>query len=146
MHEHEICDVVILSAARPGLSANDQAVRLADAVLEFQTQGVSCAFVFGRYEGKAETGLAVFCNGVVGFADIAAYYAFTVLQQDSILRLGPVQKNRTREAVLQYATPHAAERFERIGFWRAVSAHEALLYDTFTFVPHVGEYYVAKKD
>lgn len=144
-----INDVLIFAVKRPGDSGETEAENVRRALGELRALGVKSLLAVGTYEGAHEIAICAFPGNDDTREKVSAL-AFVKYLQDSVLHLGTLQKNDTREAVLEYSLVNdngdlrpMPDCLERLGYWRAVDAIEAEYAPGSTFVPSLEQHYIA---
>jgi hypothetical protein len=140
----DLNEVLIFACRRPGDSIATEAENVRDALRFVRKLGVRAVLAVGTYEGRHEIAIVSFPGSEAKRERISAL-AFCRYLQDSVLHLGTLQKNGTREAILERTLLDFPldGHYERLGYWRAVSEAEAAHAPGCTFVPSQSQHYVA---
>ncbi len=144
-----IHDVLIFAVKRPGDSGETEAENIRLALGELRKLGVKSVLGVGTYEGAHEIAVCAF-PGSDAKRDKIGAIAFVKFLQDSVLHLGTLQKNGTREAILEHSiidnrgrSRPVSEWTERLGYWQGVTAAEAATAPGSTFIPSLEQHYIA---
>lgn len=129
-------ELVIFSAFRGNKSHEQNEKNHRAAMLGLEVDKIPFTEVIGMYKGESEKSLMVLTSG--DFAFKTCFEIAKIFDQESVLTRD--NENNARLVYLDNSRPP-----ERLGKLIKVSESEAILSDSYTYVPSLNEYYTTKE-